>query len=496
MPGWGTTGSRDGADNGAVTRSGTPRSPIGPPGPGSGSITSRTSPKLDDAAAPAHTDAWAAVFPVDTAPTWARTEAIDLTRGGSRGLGRDHHLGSLLGCVRPADPVHVSPMGLGARGAPRGPDRPGTVARGRRIGDGRRPRARLGRATATSPASTATATPGVGAGSMLISGPTSAPVAATMTAMCSSSSPPCRCGRSSTACRPSPTSACGSTATTGRDSTVRRSGSARHSACPSGGCMDAIGRNKLQRDGSPARRSIGVDRLPRSRRRDRDVHEQRAGRRRDRARRPEVRQAAVVARGNRSRRGGDTTVGKPMTAGSGHPGQDRDDQGDRRDRHVHQGWDRDRRERRPAAPRRRRHPGRQGGSGGRADRRRADPDDRRHRPLRVPGVHRPAHALRRPGVLGPHAVAVADARRHDRDRGQLRLLGRSSGARGVRLPDAHARPCRGHAHRDPEGGVRLGLDLVRLVPRSSRGSPGAEHRVPRRALGDPPGGDGRGGVGT
>ena len=102
----------------------------------------------------------------------------------------------------------------------------------------------------------------------------------------------------------------------------------------------------------------------------------------------------------------------------------------------------------PARAGRRRHRGRPGRRG-RADgsTSRVDPDIDADGPHRVPGLRRPPHALRHPGVLGSHAVAVAAARRHHRDRRQLRLLRRAARRQRGRLPDAHARPGRGDAHR-------------------------------------------------
>ena len=75
------------------------------------------------------------------------------------------------------------------------------------------------------------------------------------------------------------------------------------------------------------------------------------------------------------------------------------------------------------------------------------PRHRRHRQDRQPRIHRRAHPLRRAGVLGRRAHAVAAAWRHHGARRQLRLhhrpaLGRR---RRRRLPHADAGPGRGHA---------------------------------------------------
>ena len=102
-----------------------------------------------------------------------------------------------------------------------------------------------------------------------------------------------------------------------------------------------------------------------------------------------------------------------------------------------------RRRRDPGRPRRRhRRPGRRhGGSRG--------SDDRRHRQGRHARVRRRAHPLRRAGVLGRRAHAVAVARCHHRARRQLRLHHRAAVGRRRRrrLPDAHAGARRGHAAR-------------------------------------------------
>ena len=86
-----------------------------------------------------------------------------------------------------------------------------------------------------------------------------------------------------------------------------------------------------------------------------------------------------------------------------------------------------------------------------------DAHDRRRRQGRRARLRRHPHALRRAGVLGHDAVAVAAARRDHGDRRQLRLHDRAARTRARRLPDAHARPGRGHAARRAGRGRAVGL---------------------------------------
>ena len=144
----------------------------------------------------------------------------------------------------------------------------------------------------------------------------------------------------------------------------------------------------------------------------------------------------------------------------------------------------------PGAARRHRHPrrsDRRHRGAARAGRGRGRRGRRSHR---LPRLRRPAHPLRHPGLLGPHALAVAVPRRHHGDRRQLRLLRGAARADRVGLPHADARPGRGHAARDAVGGHRLGLDLVRLVPRPPRRHDHPERGLPRRPLGGAAGRDG------
>ena len=113
------------------------------------------------------------------------------------------------------------------------------------------------------------------------------------------------------------------------------------------------------------------------------------------------------------------------------------------------------------------------------------PDDRRRRQGRRAGLRRHPHALRRAGVLRHDAEPVAAARRDDGDRRQLRLHDRAARARARRLPDAHARPRRGHVARSARRRRAVGLEDVRRVPRPHRRHARAERRLPRRPLDDP-----------
>ena len=124
-------------------------------------------------------------------------------------------------------------------------------------------------------------------------------------------------------------------------------------------------------------------------------------------------------------------------------------------------------------------------------RRGRDPHHRRRRARRRPRLRRHPHPLRRPGVLGPGAHAVAAARRHHRRRRQLRVHDRAARAQRSRLPHAHARPGRGHAARVARSRRPVGLAHVRRVPRPPRRHPRGQRRLPRRALRDPARRDGR-----
>ena len=144
----------------------------------------------------------------------------------------------------------------------------------------------------------------------------------------------------------------------------------------------------------------------------------------------------------------------------------------------------------PARPRRRRHP-RRADRRGRRDRRARDPGDRRRRQDRRARLRRRPHALRRAGVLRHHAEPVTAPRRDDRDRRELRLHDRAARSGARRLPHAHARP--GRRHVGVRAGRRraVGLEVVRRLPRPDRRHARAQRRLPRRALDDPPGRDGR-----
>ena len=102
----------------------------------------------------------------------------------------------------------------------------------------------------------------------------------------------------------------------------------------------------------------------------------------------------------------------------------------------------------------------------------ADEDGRPDRARAGARIHRPAHALRRPGALGPRPHPVVLARRHDRRHGQLRLRHRPGLARRPRAGDAHPRKRRGHA----AGGV-----AGRASPGPSSPFPNISTRVDARA---------------
>ena len=95
--------------------------------------------------------------------------------------------------------------------------------------------------------------------------------------------------------------------------------------------------------------------------------------------------------------------------------------------------------------------------------------DRRHRLRRRPRLRRPAHALRRPAHVGSHREPVERARRHHRDRRQLRLHPRAAARRRRRLPPPHDGEGRGHAPPRARARRRLEVGDVRRVPRPLRG---------------------------
>ena len=72
---------------------------------------------------------------------------------------------------------------------------------------------------------------------------------------------------------------------------------------------------------------------------------------------------------------------------------------------------------------------------------------RRRRRRRRARIRRHPHALRRAGVLGPHAVHLAVARRDDGGDGQLRLRHRADASGPPRPDPAHAGERRGHVAR-------------------------------------------------
>ena len=144
----------------------------------------------------------------------------------------------------------------------------------------------------------------------------------------------------------------------------------------------------------------------------------------------------------------------------------------------------------PARHGRRRRPRRARGRG-RYRRRTRGAHHRRRRPGRESRLRRHAHALRRPGAVGPGGHPVAVARRHHRDRRQLRVLDRAARARARRLRDAHDGAGRGHAARRARGRPGVGLAHLRRVARPARRPPGRERRLPRRPLDHAAGRDGR-----
>ena len=112
-------------------------------------------------------------------------------------------------------------------------------------------------------------------------------------------------------------------------------------------------------------------------------------------------------------------------------------------------------------------------------------------PRRRAGLRRRPHALRRAGLLGRHALALALPRRHDRRRRQLRLQHRAARAGRRRLPDADARARRGHAAREPARAACPGTG--RASASTSTGSRDArgQRGLHGRPLGAPPRRDGR-----
>ena len=91
------------------------------------------------------------------------------------------------------------------------------------------------------------------------------------------------------------------------------------------------------------------------------------------------------------------------------------------------------------------------------------------RPRRVPRLRRPAHALRRPALLGSVRHAVERARGHVGHRRQLQLRPRAVARRRRRLHAAHAREGRGHAARGVGAWRALDVGELRRVPRRARG---------------------------
>ena len=79
-------------------------------------------------------------------------------------------------------------------------------------------------------------------------------------------------------------------------------------------------------------------------------------------------------------------------------------------------------------------------------RRRGGPGDRRRRARRRPGLHRPAHPLRRPAVLRPVRLPGHRARRHVGRHGQLLA---QPGARCARPTASASRGCSGSSRRCP-----------------------------------------------
>ena len=109
--------------------------------------------------------------------------------------------------------------------------------------------------------------------------------------------------------------------------------------------------------------------------------------------------------------------------------------------------------------------------------------------------HRRAHALRRAGDVGRHALALAVARRHHGGDGQLRLRHRAGAAGRPRPGDPQPLGGRGHGPRRAAHRHQLGLRELRRLhgdaapPRRLRQCGGAG-----RPFDHPHGGDGRGRV--
>ncbi len=100
----------------------------------------------------------------------------------------------------------------------------------------------------------------------------------------------------------------------------------------------------------------------------------------------------------------------------------------------------------------------------------------------APGLRRPAHALRRPTVLGPDGVAIERPRRDDHHRGQLWFHAGADQVARCRLHPPDDGQGRGHALGGARERRRLELgDLCRLST-AARGEPRGERRFPRRAL--------------
>ena len=106
---------------------------------------------------------------------------------------------------------------------------------------------------------------------------------------------------------------------------------------------------------------------------------------------------------------------------------------------------------------------------------------RRDRPGGLPGLHRPAHPLRRPAALGPHGQPLGPPRGDHGAGRQLRVLRGAPRARRRRLHPADDGGGRGHPARGPGGRRALGLAHLRRVPRPGRRRPGRQRRVPGRA---------------
>ncbi len=109
---------------------------------------------------------------------------------------------------------------------------------------------------------------------------------------------------------------------------------------------------------------------------------------------------------------------------------------------------------------------------------------------RVPRLRRPAHALRRPALLGSDGDAEQPARRHlDRGR-QLRLHAGPGVAGQLGLPARHDGAGRGHGEGGARAGRALELEQLRRLPRPPRREPRGQRRVHGRALRAAPPGDG------